>query len=50
METKNRETATHVVAPVNKSFFLAFVTPYKEDHYINEHLKKHGDGVYDIAF
>ena len=50
LENQNRDTATHVVGPANKSFYFAFVTPYQASSKIYEHIQKHGDGVFDVCF
>ena len=42
--------ASHVVRSRNSNFYFVFQSPYQQDHMINDHVRKHGDGVYDIAF
>lgn len=48
LETGNRETTSYVLTQNRVNFILT--TPLSENHYAAEHIKKHGDGVRDIAF
>lgn len=49
LETGNRKYAKHAVKQ-NKIVFV-FVSAYTtDDHEHGDHLKKHGDGVKDVAF
>lgn len=48
LETGNRETTSYVLTQNRVNFILT--TPLNESHYAAEHIKKHGDGVRDIAF
>ena len=48
LETGNREMSSHVVTQNRVNFVLS--TPLDADHPASEHIKKHGDGVRDIAF
>ena len=49
LETGSRKVAAHAVRQ-NKVLFV-FVSPYEPNEpEIGDHLKKHGDGVKDIAF
>ena len=48
LETGNRETASYVVRQSRANFILT--TPLSGDHAASEHIRQHGDGVYDIAF
>lgn len=48
LETGNRETTSYVIEQGNIRFVLT--TPLSNDGFIAEHIKKHGDGVRDIAF
>jgi 4-hydroxyphenylpyruvate dioxygenase len=48
LETGNRETTSYLLTQNRVNFILT--TPLTPDHYAAEHIKKHGDGVYDIAF
>ena len=47
-ETGNSETVSYVLKK-NKIFFV-FTTALKSDHFVSEWVKKHGDGVCEIAF
>ena len=47
LETGNREKASYVLEQGKIRFVLS--TPLKPDGFISEHIKKHGDGVRDIA-
>ena len=47
LETGNRETASYVMRQNKATFVLT--TAQRPDHPAAEHLKKHGDGVRDIA-
>lgn len=48
LETGNRETASYVMRQNRVN--LVLTTPLSPDHFASEHIRKHGDGVYDIAF
>ncbi len=48
LETGNRETTSYVLSQNRINFVLT--TPLDEDHFAAEHIRKHGDGVRDIAF
>jgi 4-hydroxyphenylpyruvate dioxygenase len=48
LETGNRETTSYAIRQNRVNFILT--TPLNPDHYAAEHIKLHGDGVYDIAF
>jgi 4-hydroxyphenylpyruvate dioxygenase len=48
LETGNRETTSYVMKQSRVN--LVFTTPLSPDHFGSEHIKQHGDGVYDIAF
>lgn len=48
LETGNRETASYVVRQNRATFVLT--TPLSAGHPASEHIKQHGDGIYDIAF
>src|SRR5688572_8661935 len=48
LETGNRETTSYLLKQNNVNFVLT--TPLSPEHPAAEHLKKHGDGVRDIAF
>lgn len=48
LETGNRDTTSYVMTQNRVNFILT--TPLSEDHYAAEHIKRHGDGVRDIAF
>ncbi len=48
LETGNRETTSYVLEQNRVRFVLT--TPLDEDHFAAEHIRKHGDGVRDIAF
>jgi 4-hydroxyphenylpyruvate dioxygenase len=47
LETGNRETASYVLAQ-NKIRFV-ITTPLNHKHPASEHIRRHGDGVHDIA-
>src|SRR3954452_5541452 len=47
LETGNRELASYVLQQNKTNFILS--TPLHCDHPAAEHIKKHGDGVRDIA-
>lgn len=47
LETGDREKASYVLEQGKIRFVLT--TPYQPDSFISEHIKKHGDGVRDIA-
>jgi len=48
LETGNRETTSYLLKQNNVNFVLT--TPLSPEHPAAEHIKKHGDGVRDIAF
>ena len=48
LEQGDRQTASYVLRQNHINFVLN--TPYRQDSPLNESLKKHGDGVTDIAF
>lgn len=48
LETGNRETTSYVMRQNRVN--LVFTTPMSPEHFGSEHIKIHGDGVYDIAF
>ncbi len=48
LETGNRDATSYVLRQNRVNFILT--TPLHADTYASEHLKKHGDGVRDIAF
>ncbi len=48
LETGNRETTSYLLRQGNVNFVLT--APMGPDHPAAEHLKRHGDGVKDIAF
>jgi 4-hydroxyphenylpyruvate dioxygenase len=48
LETGNRETTSYLLRQNNVNFVLT--TPLSPEHPAAEHIKKHGDGVRDIAF
>jgi 4-hydroxyphenylpyruvate dioxygenase len=49
LETGNRDYCTHVVK--QGRIILVFTSPLNPgESLINDHIKKHGDGVYDVAF
>jgi 4-hydroxyphenylpyruvate dioxygenase len=47
LETGNKEKASYVLEQGKIKFVLS--TPLQPDSFISEHIKKHGDGVRDIA-
>jgi 4-hydroxyphenylpyruvate dioxygenase len=47
LETGNKEKASYVIEQGKIRFVLS--TPLQPDGFISEHIKKHGDGVRDIA-
>ncbi|MEO8383129.1 MAG: 4-hydroxyphenylpyruvate dioxygenase [Acidobacteriota bacterium] len=47
LETGNREFASYVMAQNKVRFILS--TPFDPDHPATEHIRRHGDGVRDIA-
>ena len=47
LETGNRATASYVLAQAKIRFVIT--TPLNPHHPASEHVRKHGDGVYDIA-
>ena len=46
-ETGNKELASYVLK--NNHQYFIFSTPLSSNHHASEWLKKHGDGVFDIA-
>ncbi len=48
LETGNRETTSYVLNQNRINFVLT--TPLNDDHFASDHIRKHGDGVRDIAF
>lgn len=48
LETGNRETTSYVLRQNRVNFILT--TPMGPEHSAAEHIKRHGDGVRDIAF
>jgi len=48
LETGSREMTSYVMRQNRVTF--VFSTPMSDDHYAAEHIRKHGDGVRDIAF
>jgi len=48
LETGNREVTSYLMRQTNINFVLT--TPLSPEHPAAEHIKKHGDGVRDIAF
>jgi 4-hydroxyphenylpyruvate dioxygenase len=47
LETGNREFASYVLAQQKVRFVLS--TPFDPEHAASEHIRRHGDGVKDIA-
>jgi 4-hydroxyphenylpyruvate dioxygenase len=47
LETGNREVASYVLSQGRIRFVLS--TPYNPEHPANDHIRKHGDGVHDLA-
>ena len=47
LETGNKEKASYVLEQGKIRFVLS--TPFQPDGFISEHIKRHGDGVRDIA-
>src|SRR5438046_5268148 len=47
LETGNRDTASYVLAQGRVRFVVT--SPLHDDHPAAEHIRKHGDGVTDIA-
>ncbi|HEX7828084.1 MAG TPA: 4-hydroxyphenylpyruvate dioxygenase [Thermoanaerobaculia bacterium] len=47
LETGNRQFASYVLAQNKVRFVIS--TPFDPDHIASEHIKRHGDGVRDIA-
>jgi 4-hydroxyphenylpyruvate dioxygenase len=47
LETGNRQFASYVLAQERVRFVLS--TPFDPDHAATEHIRRHGDGVRDIA-
>ena len=48
LETGNRDSTSYVLE--QGSVKLMLTTPLHSGNGVGEHVKKHGDGVYDIAF
>lgn len=48
LETGNKEYASYLLEQGKIRFILT--TSYKDDSFISEHVRKHGDGVRDVAF
>lgn len=48
LETKNSKSASYLLEQGKIRFVLT--TSYDDSSFISEHVKKHGDGVFDIAF
>ncbi len=48
LETGNKENASYVLEQGKIRFILT--SPYTDDSFISQHVKKHGDGVRDVAF
>lgn len=48
LETGNREYASYLLEQGKIKFVLT--TPYSDNSYIADHIRKHGDGVKDVAF
>ncbi len=48
LETGNRETTSYLLQQNRVNFMLT--TPLSPEHPSAEHIKQHGDGVFDIAF
>jgi 4-hydroxyphenylpyruvate dioxygenase len=48
LETRNRDFASYLLE--QGKIRLVLTTPYSDDSYIADHIRKHGDGVRDIAF
>src|SRR5579863_5681546 len=46
-ETGTRDRASYVL--VQNKIRLVLTTPLRPDHPISEHIRRHGDGVHDIA-
>src|SRR5689334_11274840 len=47
LETGNRAFASYVLAQNKVRFVIS--TPFDPGHFASEHIRKHGDGVRDIA-
>ena len=47
LETGNRQTASYVLSQGKIRFVIT--SPLTPDHPASDHIKKHGDGVHDIA-
>jgi 4-hydroxyphenylpyruvate dioxygenase len=48
LETGNKYSASYILEQGKIRFILT--TPYSDDSFISQHIKKHGDGVRDVAF
>ncbi|MEI7483649.1 MAG: 4-hydroxyphenylpyruvate dioxygenase [Ignavibacteriota bacterium] len=48
LETGNKAFASYILEQGKIRFILT--SPYSDDSFIAEHIKKHGDGVRDVAF
>lgn len=48
LETGNKSFASYILEQGKIRFILT--TPYSDDSFISQHIKKHGDGVRDVAF
>lgn len=48
LETGNKSYASYILEQGKIRFILT--TPYSDDSFISQHIKKHGDGVRDVAF
>ena len=48
LETGNKEFASYLLEQGKIRFILT--SSYNENNFISEHVKKHGDGVRDVAF
>jgi 4-hydroxyphenylpyruvate dioxygenase len=48
LETGNKQFASYILEQGKIRFILT--TPYSDDLFISQHIKKHGDGVRDVAF
>src|SRR4029078_10063462 len=47
LETGERQLTSYVLTGGKANFM--FTTPTTADHYASEHIRKHGDGVRDVA-
>jgi 4-hydroxyphenylpyruvate dioxygenase len=48
LETGNKAFASYILEQGKIRYILT--TPYSDDTFISQHIKKHGDGVRDVAF